>query len=61
MPCTNSESPDERAYRYSRIWTFSVRRHTLQISIESVSRQQRPRSACANAQADQGMRCPQIA
>ena len=31
------------------------------ISIDSVSGQRRPRSACAYAQADQGLRCPQIA
>ena len=31
------------------------------VSIDSVSGQRRPRSACANAQADQGLRCPQTA
>ena len=31
------------------------------VSIDSVSGQRRPRSACANAQADQGLSCPQIA
>ena len=31
------------------------------VSIDSVSGQRRPRSACANAQADQGLRCPHIA
>ena len=32
-----------------------------QSTFDSVSGQRRPRSACANAQADLGLRCPQIA
>ena len=60
MPYANSAGPDERVNPCSLIWTFSVRRQTT-ISINSVCGQWRPRSACENAQADQGLRCPQIA
>ena len=31
------------------------------VAVDSVSGQQRPRSACANVQADQGLCCPQFA
>ena len=60
MPYAIREGPDKFAHICSPLWAFSVHRHIL--SIESVSKQHlRPRSACANAQADLGLHCPQNA
>ena len=57
----NREGPDVRAHPSSLIWAFSVHRHILQCPTDSVSGQRKPWWACANAQADQGLHCPQIA
>ena len=53
--CEHRRSTDERAHPCNLIWIY------ITIAIDSVSGQRKPRSACANAQADQGLRCPQIA
>ena len=62
MQFVHNVGPDKRAHLCSLIWTFSVCRHILHytVSTDSVSGQRRPRSACANAQADLGLHCPQI-
>ena len=53
----NSEGPDEREVYLCLLCSSTF----IIVSIDSKSGQRRPRSACANAQADLGLRCPQIA
>ena len=58
MLYANSEGPNEHAHLCSLALTFSF---ADIYAIDSVSRQQWPRSACSSVQADQGLCCPQIA
>ena len=53
MQFAENVDPDQHARwcMHRLIWTFSVCWHILQLSTDSVSRQRRPRSACA----DQGL------
>ena len=51
----NTECPAKHAYSCSLFVDITT------VFIHSVSGQHRPRSACANAQADQGLRCSPIA
>ena len=60
MPYANSEGPDMCASAQSHLGILCSSTDTT-ISINSVSGQRRSRLACANAQADLGLRCPQIA
>ena len=55
----NSESRCACAYMQSALDSLCLSTYTT-VSIDFVSGQRRPRSACANAQAYQGLRCPQI-
>ena len=61
MPHANSEVLDERIHPCSVSGhSFSLFTYTT-VSVDSVSAQQRPRSARTNVQADQGLCCLQIA
>ena len=51
--------PDHCASVLSNLGIFCLSEHTT-VSIDSVSGQRRPRSACAYVQADKDLHCPQI-
>ena len=61
MPYAKRKGQDQHAHPHSLIWAFSVPSTYTSVSIDFVSGQRRPRSACTNAQAELGLRCPQIA
>ena len=61
MSYANSEDPDQHVHPCSLIWAFFLSSTYTTVSIYSVRGQEGPKSACANAQADFGLSCPQIA
>ena len=61
MQFAENAGPDQPMYRCSQIWAFSCSSTYITVSTDSVSGQRRPRSACAYAQTDLGLCCPQIA